>query len=146
MLLISHRGNLSGPNLEQENSEPYIMAAISAGFDVETDLWGDDSGQIYLGHDRPTYKTSSEFLSAQKDKLWIHCKNLKVLDLISGQVGFNYFWHQTDDYTLTSKGYIWTYPGKLVLGKNILVVWERLAKDKLPNCLGICSDYVNDYK
>ena len=24
---------------------------------------------------------------------------------------FNYFWHQNDKFTLTSKGYIWTFPG-----------------------------------
>jgi hypothetical protein len=24
----------------------------------------------------------------------------------------HYFWHQEDDYTITSKGFIWVYPGK----------------------------------
>ena len=25
----------------------------------------------------------------------------------------HYFWHQEDDYTITSKGIIWAYPGKV---------------------------------
>lgn len=146
MLLISHRGNLNGPKPELENRESYIEAALLAGFDVETDLWGDDNGQIYLGHDRPTYKTSWEFLTAHKEKLWVHCKNLKALDFIAKQSGFNYFWHQTDDYTLTSKGYIWTYPGKPVLKSNVIVVWGDISKADLPDCMGVCSDYVAKYK
>lgn len=33
----------------------------------------------------------------------------------------NCFWHQEDDYALTSSGYIWTYPDKLLTDKSIIV-------------------------
>ena len=32
--------------------------------------------------------------------------------MLGADKSLNYFWHQTDDFTLTSHGYIWTYPGK----------------------------------
>ncbi len=145
MLLISHRGNLNGPNSELENSPEYIESALKQGFDVETDIWANGS-ELFLGHDQPQYKINLDFLNSYKDRLFIHCKSLEALDYMSNLDGFNYFWHQNDDYTLTSKGYIWTYPNKSVTKKNILVIKEKINKDKLPNCLGICSDYVFLYK
>ena len=146
MLLISHRGNLNGSNPKLENSEAYILAALKKGFDVEVDFWKEKDGDIYLGHDAPTYKVNMIFLTDYKDKFWIHCKNLAALHHMKNLEGFNYFWHQTDDYTLTSKGYIWTYPDKPVTEKNIIVIFGKMAKENLPNCFGVCSDYVEEYK
>ena len=40
--IISHRGNLIGPNLLLENNPDYILSAVSMGFDVEVDVWYDD--------------------------------------------------------------------------------------------------------
>ena len=37
MFLISHRGNLNGPNIKDENNPDYIMEALSKDFDVEID-------------------------------------------------------------------------------------------------------------
>ena len=37
--LYSHRGNLFGPIPERENKPDYIDEAISAGFNVEIDIW-----------------------------------------------------------------------------------------------------------
>jgi hypothetical protein len=42
----------------------------------------------------------------------------------------NYFFHQEDDITLTSKGYIWAYPGKQPI-KNSIAVMPELNKDDL---------------
>jgi hypothetical protein len=55
MILISHRGNISGPNPEQENHPDYIWAAIQAGYDVEVDVWF-ENGKFMLGHDEPQYE------------------------------------------------------------------------------------------
>ena len=46
MVLISHRGNLEGKNIELENDPTYIDSAIEKGFDVEIDLWVDNDGLI----------------------------------------------------------------------------------------------------
>ena len=57
MILISHRGNLSGPNPLRENTANYIDEAIKKGFDVEIDIW-ENEGDFFLGHDEPQHKLS----------------------------------------------------------------------------------------
>ena len=39
MKIISHRGNLNGPNKNLENRLDTIEKAIQLGFDVEVDIW-----------------------------------------------------------------------------------------------------------
>jgi hypothetical protein len=46
---------------------------------------------------------------------------------------------------LTSKNYIWAYPGKQPI-KGSIAVMPEVHNDDLDNCIGICSDYINDYK
>ena len=44
-------------------------------------------------------------------KIWFHAKNIEAFyELL--KLNIVCFWHQNDDVTLTSNGYIWTYPGK----------------------------------
>jgi hypothetical protein len=35
MIIISHRGNIDGPDLNQENSPKYLEKAIELGFEIE---------------------------------------------------------------------------------------------------------------
>jgi hypothetical protein len=58
---------------------------------------------------------------------------------------FNWFWHDVDDMTLTSKGFIWVYPGKQPINNSIAVIPE-LYEDNISKCIGICSDYIEDYE
>ena len=46
-----------------------------------------------------------------------------------------------DDYTLTSKRYIWSSPGKTYSKNTVIVEQDPLALLDY-NCYGICSDYV----
>jgi hypothetical protein len=140
MVIISHRGNLSGPNKETENSPDQVLLAISKGFDVEIDLWSVDE-ELFLGHDEPIYKIEESFLENIGFRAWIHCKNLDaIIALQQINLPFNYFWHQTDDFTLTSQGYIWTYPGKRTTENSVIV---DLSENPEPSStlLGICTDY-----
>ena len=59
-----------------------------------------------------------------------------------------YFWHQKDDVTLTSNNYLWTYPGKKITNKSIVVLPEQVkySEEELHNCYGVCSDYIKTYK
>lgn len=152
MKLIAHRGNIEGPNLSRENSIDYIEEAISEGFDVEIDLRWEDQ-KFYLGHDECQYHVPMTWMVKNKDLLWIHCKNQEALEKLSNcMIEFNYFWHQEDDFTLTSKNYIWTYPGKSYISKSIVVMpeWnidtENLIDILNYECFGICSDYVKKLK
>ena len=76
--LISHRGNLSGKAPNLENKPNYIDNAIYEGFDVEIDVWYKDN-QLYLGHDKPQYSITIEWIENRKEKLWIHCKNIEAI-------------------------------------------------------------------
>ena len=61
MLLISHRGNLNGPNPEKENNPLYVTKALDLGYDVEIDVWLVQD-KLYLGHDSPQYLINLDFL------------------------------------------------------------------------------------
>lgn len=147
MKFISHRGNVSGPNKERENKVDYIQEAFNEGFDVEIDLWHFD-GNLYLGHDFPETICSINFLIENRESLWIHAKNLKALNFLRGNHEFlNYFWHQNDDFTLTSRGFIWTFPSKQ-LTENSICVLPELYNDSFKyysSSYGICSDYIKKY-
>ena len=140
MILISHRGNLNGPNKELENNPHYIKEALSKGFDVEIDVYA-HKNKLYLGHDEPQYKIEESFLLNKK--IWCHAKNIESLVLLK-KIQAIYYWHQEDDYTITSNGYFWTYPGKKLVKNSICVLPERFDYKKI-NCAGICSDFIGRY-
>jgi len=144
MILISHRGNTNGKFESYENEPNYIDKAISEDYDVEVDIWM-LKGSLYLGHDNPRYGVTQHWLNQRADKLWIHCKNIEAVEWFSLIQSFNYFWHQEDTLTLTSKGYIWVYPGKQPI-KNSIAVMPEIYNDDITQCLGICSDYIQNYK
>jgi hypothetical protein len=148
MILISHRGNISGPNPERENHPEYIFEALQAGYDVEVDVWFID-GKFMLGHDEPQYEFPFPLLDNNFPKMWLHCKNIQALEVLhsldSKGEKINYFWHQEDTVTLTSKNYIWAYPGKQPI-KNSIAVIPEIHNDDVDTCFGICSDYIENYK
>ena len=147
MILISHRGNLKGKQPDKENHPDYIWKAILEGFNVEIDVWFID-GKFKLGHDKPYYDFPFELMSNHSNKLWIHCKNMDAMvkwhELDRGGLYTNYFWHQKDDVILTSKGYLWAYPGKDI--DNSIAVLPEIHNDNIDNRIGICSDEIVNYK
>ncbi len=149
MRLIAHRANINGRIKEKENRLEQIKFCISSGYDVEIDI-NVFNDQIYLGHDDIQQKISIDFLIEIQDKAWIHCKNLYALNYFSkSKYKFNYFWHQEDKYTLTSKGFIWTYPGSELCAGCIAVMPElTIKKEQFKNLkkfkiFGVCTDYPN---
>jgi hypothetical protein len=143
MILISHRGNLNGKIEEKENHPSYIDEALNQGFKVEIDMW-EINGRTYLGHDEPQYEVDDKWLSERMDNLWVHCKNVELLNWIRS-TSLHWFWHEEDTLTLTSKGYLWVYPGKQPI-KGSIAVMPEMYNDDLNACVGICSDYVINYK
>ena len=149
LVLIAHRGNTEGRNIAKENSPLYIDDAISKGFDVEIDLRLVNE-QLFLGHDLPQYKIEFNWLNQRKAYLWIHCKNFEAINFLSKiDNQLNFFFHESDDVVLTSKGYLWTAPGGRVSSKSIAVMPELIDINWLENIkntslhpLGYCSDFV----
>lgn len=143
MKLISHRGNLSGPNSCLENHPDSILFALESGFDCEIDLWKMND-KFYLGHDQPQYLIYKKFI-VENEGLWIHCKNFEALDeLCTLSSSNNIFFHNRDDYTITSKGIIWAYPGVAVSPNCVKM---QFGLEEFPeDVYGICSDYIGYYK
>ena len=146
--IISHRGNLNGPSPSKENSPSFIDAALKKGFDVEIDMWVVDNSW-YLGHDEPEYKISKNFIKDRSEYLWCHAKNIKALkELIDNEL--HCFYHQSDSVTLTSKGFIWTYPGQQLTSISICLVPEKFSSEvkkyfpdtnyDIEASFGICTD------
>lgn len=140
MILIAHRGNVSGRNEWDENNPDYIESALYNGYDVEVDVRLID-GLFYLGHDEPQYEIKLDWLFEHSNKLWIHCKDIESMVFFNQlrDDKLNYFWHEEDKVTLTSKGYIWAYPAEKFPMNSIGVMPEQLNSD-ISLCVGICSD------
>ncbi len=151
--IISHRGNIEGPNKSWENHPEQIRFALKEKYSVEIDVWY-VYNSWWLGHDEPQYQIDINFLldiSGMNREgvswtifphVWIHCKNMEAVEQIQAlnkaslrrreeedyltvgrYAGLNYFFHQEDSMTLTSRGYMWVHPKvKLVPVDSIWVV------------------------
>ena len=92
----------------------------------------------FLGHDFPQYRVTMDFLGIPG--LWCHAKNHAALDRMVENPLIHCFWHQRDDYTLTSKGYIWAYPQKKTSNHTVAVCLKRSTR-KIKEIAGLCTDY-----
>ena len=149
MKFISHRGNIAKPIPSLENHPSYIQKALDLEYDVEIDVWVEDWGVLFLGHDEPQYAITLDWLKERSKKLWIHCKNISSIEWFNTTKDFNYFWHQKDTVTLTSKNYIWAYPGMQPISNSIAVMPEInnefIDEREGRGCIGVCSDYIKKY-
>ncbi len=144
MVYIAHRGNVNGKNLSVENLPEQIIFCLNNNLNVEIDVWLSNN-QLFLGHDREQYPIDIEFL--KNKNLWCHAKNVDCLNLLLSN-NIHCFWHQNDDYTITSRGYIWVYPNKKLI-KNCIAVMPEQTKytlNDLKMCYAICSDNIEYYK
>ena len=156
-IFIAHRGNIGLANCRKENSPEYIDEAIKAGFDVEIDVWYVNTNKFFLGHDGPQYEVDKKFFEDRVAHLWIHCKNIwamrefSILNIKEGGI-YNFFYHNTDDCVLTSCNYLWTYPGKKLTCRSIMVnqmnpaLHYGLIQLAAMPAIGICSDNISCLK
>lgn len=144
MIKISHRGNISCPNQNLENCPDYILNALKQGFNCEVDVFL-DGDKFFLGHDYPKYEIEESFL--ENEKLWCHAKNLSALYKMVKNPKIHSFWHENDNFTLTSKNFIWTYPERPITDKSILLVRNpfEFLMIRSKNLAGICSDYISKF-
>ena len=145
MKIISHRGNLEGPDLSTENSPGQIEKCLELGFECEIDLriW---NGELYLGHDAAQYSITLDWLSSRSEMLWVHCKDSHSLTFLNRlDQKFNYFWHENDKHAITSKGNFWNYPGGPITNDSVAVLpekwWKASLHIPLSEALGICTDF-----
>jgi hypothetical protein len=144
MKWIAHRGNINGINTERENHPDYIDEAISLGYDVEIDMWWID-GRTYLGHDEPQYEVDDMWLAERVDKLWVHCKNIELLNWIVN-TSLNYFWHTIDSYTLISNKMVLVKPGEKLIQSSICCMPEWGYVGDITKCHAIMTDEIITFK
>ena len=142
MKLIAHRGNTEGRKPAVENDPVYVSQAIDAGFDAEIDVWS-INGNYILGHDSPDFFVKQSFL--ENKRLWCHAKNLEALERMLLNKKIHCFWHETDKYTVTSKGHIWTYPEENVTSNSVIVIAGSKLSLSHRKIYGICGDYVLEW-
>lgn len=144
-IIISHRGNLNGPNPPRENSWNYILEALfyHPQLYVEIDIWQSGSLEpLYLGHDHPQYEINIWELRKYRNRLVCHAKTVHALQTLV-ESGLHSFYHHNDSVVLTSKRWLWIYPTAQIVSTGIWVLPETiidLDKDKI-ECRGICTDY-----
>ena len=142
MILIAHRGNINGRNPERENTISYIEEALKAGYHCEIDVLKFDGTQFYLGHDEPQEAVSIEWLIS--NNLWCHAKTYNALEAMT-VLGIHCFYHKNDEYTMTSRGWIWAYPGQPGGKYTIAVHPEELHPGDVMKFAGVCSDHVSKF-
>jgi len=143
MIFIAHRGNTAGPLTEYENNPQYLQEALNNGFNIETDVWLKD-GTWFLGHDSPQYPLADTALLLNP-YTWCHAKNIEALAALN-TMGAHCFWHNIDDYTLTSHCFIWTYPGKIATPQSIIVMNKHTDFKHFKDAAGICCDNIEFFR
>lgn len=142
MIKIAHRGNYKGRNTERENTVAYIEEAITAGYNVEIDVWLIEK-TWHLGHDFPGEVIELSFL--ERPEIWTHAKNLVGYVSLYNNSKVHVFWHDKDDFVFTSKGIKWcrthiiTHDGVMVMPEFNDYHTEVIRSGNLIP-LGICSD------
>lgn len=158
MILISHRGNINGPNPEKENTKEYIQSALDMGYHVEIDVFS-KNGQLFLGHDAPEHEVELEWLLERREKLWVHAKNSAALfeltfDHLNPRRQLTVFFHEQERYALIYNarnaygvvvhGVIWSRDITDINSKCVIPLLSKKMTGLMPKkkIWGVCSDYV----
>jgi len=163
MRIISHRGNLTGPEKSRENQEFALIESLERGFDVEFDLWcmGD---RFWLGHDVPQKTFSIDTLvhwtsRYSNQKMYVHCKNVWAMEKMTYFVISNMipFFHDADQCILLRDNTIWVHPNAIYTcssKEKSIAVYPSCKKTEYDVSLdinmsgfyGICTDYPVDLR
>lgn len=139
-IIISHRGNLNGPNKVEENKPNNILDVLKhTKFNVEIDIWK-LGNRYYIGHDYPESIFNLEAILEYNNRILFHAKNLQALEELTIRK-LHVFWHENDDFTLSSYQFIVTYPTKTTTYMSIIMKPELYTLDSIKSCYAICTDY-----
>lgn len=145
---ICHRGNLDGALKQFENNFGILIQRAIQGYRVEVDVWYHEH-HLWLGHDKPEYKVTLEWLTSCKKRL-IHAKDGVTFEYLLAEAGkraldIHVFYHTEEDYVLTNKGLVICYPGKPLLEGSLCMMPERAnyKQQDLQKVFSICTDSRN---
>jgi hypothetical protein len=139
-LFLSNRGNVDSQNPKKENTIDHLTNAYDRGFCLKTDIWViKDSVVTGVGH--PNHAINLERFS--KDRLLIQARNPAAL-LFLLQANYHCFWRETDELTITNKGFVLSF-SSMLFPNSILMKPEDNMVIPDDNYLGICSDFISGY-
>lgn len=157
MKIISHRGNLKGIDPFKENDPNHLDYVLNSRptFLIEVDVWGDSrTNSLSMGHDEPVHHVDPIWVAKHRNRLILHCKNREAMEIVSELNGttnaIEYFYHQNDEYTITSKQNIWVHPRAVPAKNSYWVINDDIFngdRDWLYDwimksaVMGICTDY-----
>lgn len=145
MILVSHRGNINGPNMVLENTPSYIQGAIDLKYDVEIDVRRIGS-DLFLGHDVPEHAISLDWLMERHNRLWVHAKNSCALNFLIDH-DIRVFYHSIENHVIIGNTrIIWSHNLSEASDKSIIpLLSDREIGVESVNLgvYGICSDYLN---
>lgn len=149
VVLLSHRGNLDGPDPASENAPAHIDRAINAGFKVEVDLRVVErrgGKRLMFGHDGPQYEIDEEWIRVRRDDLLIHLKDFDALKYVARwHLPWHVICHSADPYTITSRGWPWLHDLALQPSPDTivpLITLEQLRSyPHLRAVGGVCTDF-----
>jgi len=142
---ICHRGIMNTTAKELENNLGVLIQREIQGLAVEVDVWYTEKS-LWLGHDKPEYRISLEWLAASRRRL-IHAKDGATFAYLLEEAGkraldLHIFYHTDEDYVLTNKGAVICYPGQPLLPGSLCMMPERASytPEQLACVSAICSD------
>lgn len=142
-IIISHLGNISGRQEAQENTLPYVRAALRAGWHVCIDvvyaadgffLTGQGAGQAV-----PPVMLASQFV-------WCRAKDPFTVTALC-DMGAHVVPATTAPIALTTAQFLWTLPGTHLTPRSI-AVFPELTDPAWLDCedfAGICTNTPADY-
>jgi hypothetical protein len=150
MKWIAHRSNFTGAFPEFENDPSHIDKALLMGYDVEIDIWKCEENWM-LGHDFPQYEVGFDWLADRSNYLLCHLKNKEAFVLPDF---FNKFWHDSDDYVFTSKGWVIVHSGLDIIEGSVCMMPEHHPNFGREGCplrsgivpYAICTDNIEECK
>ncbi len=115
MLIISHRGNLNGPEGSGDCDRDRVLLALRLGFDVEIDVRCHQR-ECWVGHDEPLYRLS-ELVVPISARIWFHAKDLESFRQVVSH-GRMAFAHAVDAFVpVVNTDAIWVHPNQ---NENVL--------------------------
>lgn len=147
MRVIAHRGNLTGPDPEKENTWAAVRKCARLDIDAEIDFWVKDN-RLCMGHDENNLEQVSLYQFRElKINIYAHCKNLDALQFLGQNTPGNMipFSHDVDDFVALRNGEIWAHPNYLKNIKDktmvIAMTWGEPVKEELLGFAGVCTDW-----
>lgn len=142
-MIVSHRGNLTGPDIKYENTIGQVMYALSFGFFVEIDVWKLEGEDFFrMGHDKPRLGEAIPLNFLEDEKLFCHCKNEEAYQFLKNNDKVKAFQHE-DEPLVHIKNFKWLHSSNNSKPDNsIKVILGEINEIESLKCYtGICTDY-----